>query len=163
MSAYKYLIIRRISTVRPRRSGQLMITLVELINPGQFQGRGGHQARKSYHTWRSRSIFQKWLKMLQNITRNLCQYPKSSLGMFGELWRELKVQPMKFCALRESGRMAGNLNYRQTRQEAHQISGRNLLPGLPVIQISCHSSKFSKRAKLHWLNFQLSPQLPTYP
>ena len=60
-------------------------------------------------------------------------------------------------------RMAGNLNYRQARQEAHQISGRNLLPGLPVIQISCHSSKLSKRAKLHWLNFQLSPQLPTHP
>ena len=36
-------------------------------------------------------------------------------------------------------RMAGNLNYRQARQEAHQISGRNLLPGLPVIQISRHS------------------------
>ena len=36
-------------------------------------------------------------------------------------------------------RTAGNLNYRQARQEAHQISGRNLLPGLPVIQISRHS------------------------
>ena len=36
-------------------------------------------------------------------------------------------------------RMAGNLNYRQARQEALQISGRNLLPGLPIIQISRHS------------------------
>ena len=36
-------------------------------------------------------------------------------------------------------RKAGNLNSRQARQEAHQISGRNLLPGLPVIQISRHS------------------------
>ena len=60
-------------------------------------------------------------------------------------------------------RMAGNLNYRQARQEAHQISGRNLLPGLHVIQISRHSSRFSKRAKLHLPNFQISPQLPTHP
>ena len=35
----------------------------------------------------------------------------------------------------QAWRMAGNLNYRQARQEAHQISGRNLLPGLPVIHI----------------------------
>ena len=37
--------------------------------------------------------------------------------------------------LGEKWEMAGNLNYRQARQEAHQISGRNLLPGLPVIHI----------------------------
>ena len=35
-------------------------------------------------------------------------------------------------------RMAGNLNYRQARQEAHQNSRKILLSGLPVIQIFRH-------------------------
>ena len=33
----------------------------------------------------------------------------------------------------QAWRMAGNLNYRQARQEVHQKSGRNLLLNLPVI------------------------------
>ena len=43
-------------------------------------------------------------------------YPKLSLRMCRELWRGLKVQLMKFCALKESGgtsRMAEKLNCRK--------------------------------------------------
>ena len=39
----------------------------------------------------------------------------------------------------QAWRMAGNLNYRQSRQEVSPGNLMNFLPGLPVIQISRQS------------------------
>ena len=45
---------------------------------------GGRQARKSYHTWRSRSIFQKCLEMLQVTLGTYASTPNRHYGCVGE-------------------------------------------------------------------------------